>query len=295
MERILLVGGTGTLGRAVGLRLLSAGRTVRVLTRAPERAAALRVGGAEIVTGDLLDVQSIEQACRGVTHVITTANAFIGSGRNSVRTVDEQGNRRLIDAAGSQGVRRFVFTSALLGDAYGAIDYFAAKRHIEAYLRAGSLPFTILRPTAFMETWAMVIGEPMLRTGATNIFGPGTHPINFVAVDNVADVAVLALDDPAALNGMVEIGGPENLTLNQVVDIFERVRGRPGRRRHLPVALLHGLGVLLQPFKPALARQMKAGALMGSGPQLFDPGPMLERYPVVLIPLEEWVRQRYGP
>lgn len=134
----------------------------------------------------------------------------------------------------------------------------------------------------------------MLRTGATNIFGPGTHPINFVAVDNVPDVAVLALDDPAALNGVVEIGGPENLTLNQVVEVFERARGRPGRRRHLPVALLHALGTLLRPFNPALARQVKAGALMGSGPLPFDPGPMLERYPVVLIPLEEWVRQRYG-
>jgi len=163
MERILLVGGTGTLGGAVALRLLSAGRPVRVLTRAPERAAALRERGAEIVTGDLLDVQSLQHACRGVTHVITTANAFIGSGRNSVRTVDEQGNRRLIDAATSEGVRRFVFTSALLGEAYQAIDYFAAKRQIEAYLRASGLPFTILRPTAFMETWAMVIGEPMLR------------------------------------------------------------------------------------------------------------------------------------
>lgn len=118
MERILLVGGIGTLGGAVALRLLSAGRPVRVLTRAPERAAALRERGAEIVTGDLLDVQSLQHACRGVTHVITMANAFIGSGRNSVRTVDEQGNRRLIDAATSEGVRRFVFTSALLGEAY---------------------------------------------------------------------------------------------------------------------------------------------------------------------------------
>lgn len=292
---ILIAGGTGILGGAIATRLLDQGRPVRALARRAERAAGLRQRGADIAIGDLRDPASLRAACRGATHVITTANAFMGRGRESVGAVDLQGNRHLIDAARAEGVRQFVFTSALLTEEYRAIDYFAAKFEMEAYLRASGLTYTILQPTAFMDIWALVIGEPLLKTGATNVFGPGTHPINFVAADNVADVAVQTIDNPQAFNQAVEIGGPENLTLNEVVATFERIRGRPGRRRHLPVAVLRALGALLRPFNPVLARQMKAGALMGSGPQPFDTARMLNRYPVRLITLEEWTRARYGP
>lgn len=292
---ILLAGGTGILGGAVATRLLDQGRPVRALVRNAGRAAQLQQRGAQLAVGDLRDPASLRTACRGATHVITTANAFIGRGRESVATVDRQGNRNLIDAARAEGVRQFVFTSALLRDEYRAIDYFAAKFETEEYLRTSGVPYTILQPTAFMDVWAQVIGEPLLKTRTTNVFGPGTHPINFVAADNVADVAVQTIDNPDALNRIVEIGGPDNLTLNEVVAVFERVGGRPGRVRHLPVTLLRALGALLGPFNPVLARQMKAGALMGSWPQPFDPAEMLARYPVRLITLAEWVRARYGP
>jgi uncharacterized protein YbjT (DUF2867 family) len=291
---ILLAGGTGILGSAIAARLLDQGRPVRALVRSVERAARLQERGAHLAVGDLRDAASLRAACEGATHVITTANAFMGRGSESVAAVDRQGNRNLIDAARQAGVGQFVFTSALLSDACRQIDYFAAKFATEAYLRESGLTYTILQPTAFMDIWARVIGEPMLKTGTTNVFGPGTDPMNFVAADTVADVAVQTLDNPAALNQVVEIGGPENITLNEVVALFERVRGRPGRRRHLPVWMLRTLGVLLRPFNPVLSRQMSAGALMGSGPQPFDPSPMLARYSVTLVTLEEWVLAKYG-
>jgi uncharacterized protein YbjT (DUF2867 family) len=292
---ILVVGGTGLLGGAIAARLLDQGRPVRALVRDVDRAAALQQRGARLAVGDLRDRASLQAACDGVTHVITTANAFMGRGDNSVAAVDRQGNRDLIDAAREAGVRQFVFTSALLSDIFNGEAFFAAKFATEAYLRASGLTYTILHPTAFMDVWAQIIGEPVLKGATAMVFGPGTHPVNFVAVDNVADVAVLTIDDPGAFNQVVEIGGPENLTLNEVVAIFERIGGRPARRRHMPVALLRALGTLLRPFNGPLARQMNAGAFTGSGPLTFDPRAMLERYPVRLLGLEEWARAKYGP
>lgn len=291
---ILVVGGTGVLGSAIIRRLLDIGKPVRVMTRSRERARTLEERGAGVAVGDLRERLSLDAALRGVTHVMTTANAFIGKGAESVASIDEQGNRNLIDAARDIGLRQFVFTSALLPEAYRAIDYFAAKLETEAYLLASGVPYTILRPTAFMETWAQIVGEPLVRKGATTIFGSGRNPVNFVAVDDVAAVAAMTLDRPDALNTVVEIGGPENLTFLDVADIFERVTGRGGRRRHLPVAMSRALGAVVRPFNPTFARQVRAGALAATIPQSFDPGPMLARYPIQLTHLEDWVRARYG-
>lgn len=294
---VLVAGGTGTLGSAIARRLLERGVAVRVMTRRPDAAGALRTAGAEIVQGDLTDPSSLSAACRGVTHIVTTANAFVGTGKASVASVDEAGNRHLIDAARAAGARQFVFTSALLPPAFFAIDYFAAKQRTEDYLRQSGVPYTILRPTAFMETWAAMIGEPALRQGKVRIFGSGTLPMNFVAVDDVAEVAVLTLDRPDARNAVVEIGGPENLTQLDVVAIFERLAGRPVKRSHMPVWLMRILPPLVRPFNPVAARMIQAGATTATVPQPFDASAMLARFPIAQTRMADWAArfaQRLG-
>jgi NADH dehydrogenase len=265
------------------------------MSRSAERAEPLRTLGAEVALGDLRDPDSLRRACLGATHVITTANAFMGRGAESIAAVDERGNHQLIDAARDAGVRQFVFASARLSEPYRSIDYFAAKFRTEEYLRQSGLTYTILRPSAFMETWAQVIGEPVVRQGVARVFGSGHLPVNFVAVDDVATITVMTIDRPDARNTVLEIGGPENPTLLELVEIFERAAGRRAKRKHIPVFALRVLPLLVRPFNPVLARQMKAGYLMATIPQPFDPAPMLARYPIALTRLEDWVRARYGP
>jgi uncharacterized protein YbjT (DUF2867 family) len=266
-----------------------------VLTRDAARGRRLRDLGAEIVVADLRDPRSLEAAVAGATYVITTANAFLGGrGSASVAAIDKQGTRNLIDAARKANVQRFVFTSALLPQSYRSIDYFAMKMENEDYLRRSGVSFTILRPTAFMETWAHLIGDPLVKGQPAPIFGSGRTPINFVAVEDVAAVACLALDDPRALNAVVEIGGPQNLTFLDVAEVFERVTGKTARRRRIPVPVMRALSFVMRPFNPVFARSVKAGALAAVTPQPFDPTAMLARYPVQLTTLEEWVRQKYG-
>jgi uncharacterized protein YbjT (DUF2867 family) len=290
---ILVAGGTGVLGTAIVRRLIESGRAVSVLTRRRERARTLESAGAQVRIGDLRDRSSLAEACHGATHVITTANAFMGTDAQSVDAVDELGNRNLINAARTARVRQFVFTSARVPDAYHAIDFFAAKVHTEAYLRQSGLPWTILRPTAFMETWAMIVGDPLVRTGRTKIFGSGRNPINFVAVDDVAAVAVMTLDRPDALNSVIDIGGPEDLTLLEVAEIFEKVTGRRGRRIRLPVPLLRVLASVMPWINPVFGRQVQAGLFAATLPQTFNPAAMLTLYPITPTRLESWVRARY--
>jgi uncharacterized protein YbjT (DUF2867 family) len=290
---ILVAGATGVLGGAIAGRLVYEGRSVRLLVRDAARVKELAATGAQVAVGDLTDRPSLDRAMSGVTHVITTANAFMARSRRAVERIDIQGNRNLIDAAKAARVRQFVFTSAWLPDAYLRIDYFAAKRRTEDHLRASGVRWTILRPAAFMETWALVIGEPILKSGATQIFGSGTNPINFVAVDDVAAIAVQALDRPEALNTSIDIPGPENLTQLEVAAVFERITGRLARKRHLPVPMMRLTSAVLRPFNPVFARQLAAGALMATVPQAIDPTDARARWNVPMTRMEDWARGKY--
>jgi uncharacterized protein YbjT (DUF2867 family) len=134
-----------------------------------------------------------------------------------------------------------------------------------------------------------------VRTGRTTIFGSGRNPINFVAVDDVAAVAVMTLDRPDALNSVIDIGGPEDLTLLEVAEIFEKVTGRRGRRIRLSVPLLRVLAAVMPWINPVFGRQVQAGLLAATLPQTFNPAALLTLYPITPTRLESWVRARYQP
>src|SRR4051812_33393174 len=112
MDKILVVGATGQLGRAVLKKLKTQGASLRALVRNPESAAHFESLGIESVSGDLTDPASLARACEGVTVVIATANAAIPTRRtDTFEAVERDGYRNLIQAATGARVRRFIYTS----------------------------------------------------------------------------------------------------------------------------------------------------------------------------------------
>lgn len=292
----MIVGGSGALGSAIARRLLRAGEFVRIMTRDPSRAAGLAAAGAEVVQGDLLDEGSLRRACEGAEHVIAAAHSMLGRGPTASVHVDGQGHRDLIDIARAAGVRHFMYTSVYdYGPAYRSVPFFRFKFEIEEYLKTSGLRFTILRPTAFMETHAhAVIGASVLKSGRAILFGRGTQPRNFVAADDVAHVAVLILSDPSIWGQTVDIGGEENLTDMDVVRLYERLGGRKATIFRVPVEMLRAAAALIRPMHPGVSQVISTGVLAATIDQRFDAGPLLQRFPIELTRLETWVMQRVG-
>jgi uncharacterized protein YbjT (DUF2867 family) len=291
---ILVVGSTSRVGTRTIPRLLAQGEAVRAMTRTPSKpeAETLRKMGAEVVQGDLRDPASVTRACQGVDKVLALAHGFTpGQADNNPHSVDAVGNHTLIDAAKAAGVKHFVFTSILGVSPTSMMELFRIKYATEQYLQQSGLSYTILRAAAFMEFWAAMVGEPILKTGKTTIFGGGNNPINFVSADDVAQFAVMALDEPRMRNQVIDVGGPENLTFNQVAEIFEKISGRPAKISHIPLPVMRVMRVVMRPFNPMLSLQITGGVVMDSENQSCDMRPTLQKYPLTLTRLEDVARR----
>lgn len=292
---ILIVGATGVAGSAATKLLLAKGYAVRAMSRTPTKAAALRQLGAEVVQGDLRDIESLRRACAGVDKVLAAAHSLMGRGAEASCYVDELGHKQLIDVAKAAGVQHFVYTSVQGATAFSPVPFIRIKYGVEQYLQGGDLSYTILRPSAFMEWHAHeFIGKPILAKGKVTLFGKGDNPRNFVAAADVANYAVLALTDPRAVGQVIEIGGPENWSNNQVAALYAQLAGRPVTITHVPLALLRVMSPLLKPFHPGLSQVLAFSILSDTDDMTFDPRITLRTYPMSLIRLEDWVRQQVG-
>jgi uncharacterized protein YbjT (DUF2867 family) len=230
-------------------------------------------------------------ACEGIEQVVAAAHALTGKGDNNPQTVDDEGNRQLIDAALAAGVKHFVFLSILGASPDAPVEFFRIKYHMEEYLRASGLSFTIIRPSAFMDLWAQLIGLPILEQGKTTIFGRGNNPINFVAVEDVARFVNIAFVNQRLHDEIIDVGGPENLTLNQVAEIFERTSGREAKKRHIPLPMMRAMSLMMQPVNPALSRQIRLGVFMDTANLCYDMTETANAFGVRLTTFEDIARQ----
>ncbi|MCL4298633.1 MAG: SDR family oxidoreductase [Anaerolineae bacterium] len=289
---ILVVGATSRVGTRVIPLLLAQGYAVRAMTRTLEKAEPLKQLGAEVMPGDLRDPASLARACQGVEQVLAAAHGFTpGQAGNNLHTVDDGGNRRLIDAARAAGVKHLVFISVLGAGPTSLLELARIKYASEQYLQASGLNYTILRAAPFMEFWATMVGEPILQSGKTTIYGRGNNPISFVSAEDVAKFCLIALQDARACNQVIEVGGPENLTFNQVAELFEKVGGQAARKSHVPLPVMRIMRLLVRPFNPMLSLQITGGILMDTEDMTCDMSATLRQYPVELIQLEKIARQ----
>jgi uncharacterized protein YbjT (DUF2867 family) len=277
---ILVAGGTGTLGTLIVRRLTARSLPVRSLSRDVARAQRTAEDCVNFVAGDVRDRRAVERALAGVTTVISAVQGFAGRSVTP-RSVDYEGNRTLIQAAQNADVKHFILISVHGAAPDHPLELFRMKYRAEEELRASRLTWTIIRCTAFVETWARLIGEPLLRTGRTRIFGRGKNPINFVSAHDVAAFAELAVVDPSLAGVILEVGGPQNLSLVQVARVFADVIGSNGRLSHIPLPMMRLASVLMRPIAPSLARQIQAGVVMDTSDMSFDPAAIRERYPSV--------------
>ena len=257
---ILVVGGTGTLGKRLVPRLVERGERVRVLVRHTNGSMP---EAAEQVVGDISDTEAVKRAVAGASTVVCAVSGFGGVGGATPRIVDGLGTRALIAAAAEVGVERFVLVSVFHARADHPNELQREKYRSEQALRAAGMPWTIVRPAPSMERWVWLVGQKVPAGGKALVLGSGENPVNFVSAEDVASVVVDAATGAPA-GRVIDVAGPEDVTLLDIVDRFEVALGRPVPVQKVPPVALRAMSLLARPFAPARAWQARAAALMDS-------------------------------
>jgi NADH dehydrogenase len=246
-RRILVLGGSGFVGRSACARLVRSGREPRVLTRDLAKARSLQVlPSVEIVRGSPHDPDSLAAALDGVDAVVNLVGILHQSRRQPFEKVHVELPARLVRLMGQAGLRRLVHVSALHAGASGPSLYLQSRgRGEEAIRAAANIDATILKPSvifghddSFLNLFAGLVRPlPLVPlAGASCRFQP-------VWVEDVARAVDLSLDEPATLGHSYDLCGPRVYTLSEIVRF---VAGQLGKRRTIiplpgPVATLQAM------------------------------------------------------
>ncbi|MDZ4086183.1 MAG: NAD(P)H-binding protein [Tabrizicola sp.] len=242
---ILLLGGTGTIGRATAQALRAEAHRVTALIRPNADASALP--GCTLIRGEVTDPRALSQAMTGADAIISCLASRTGAPRDAW-AVDHAANLAALQVAVAAGVRHFVLLSAICVQK-PLLEFQRAKLAFEAELQAAPLDWTIVRPTAYFKSLSGQVAR-VQENRPFLVFGDG----RLTACKPISDADLgrflaLTLTDPSKRNRILPIGGPgPAITPLDQAAMLERLFGRPVPVRHVPVALMStiiaGLGAL---------------------------------------------------
>jgi uncharacterized protein YbjT (DUF2867 family) len=246
---VLVVGGTGFLGRQVAVALQSRGKRVRALVRPASDAAQLEQAGVEIARGDMMDPPTLSRAMEGADAVISTAAGYTRHSKGDTDEIDIVGNRNLAEAASKAGVRRFVLTSILTCDQTPGVPHFWHKKLAEDRLQELGVPFVALRPGAFLDMITQMGGDPFAK-GRLMWFGSPTIPLTFVLTRDLAGYLADAVDAPHVDGQRIDIGWDRPVSMQEIAQISGQLLGQQIRVRSMPGGLINTAGALVGKFSP---------------------------------------------
>ena len=145
-----------------------------------------------------------------------------------------------------------------------------AKCAAEQRLRSSGSGWTILRPEAYAETWTEVIEQTAGRSQRPLVFGRGDSPITWVSVGDVAALMERAVVDATLGGRVLEICGPEPVTLTRLAEMIMTQHGWTGQPGQVPGPLLHAMAKTVGLLKPGMALQARAALAMDELPTTND-------------------------
>ncbi|MEX1317693.1 MAG: NAD(P)H-binding protein [Synechococcaceae cyanobacterium] len=295
--QLLVVGGTGTLGRQIAREAIDAGHQVRCMVRSPRRASFLQEWGCELTRGDLLDPESLDYALEGMEAVIDAATAR-ATDPGSAYQIDWTGKQNLFAACRRAGVKRLVFISLLNAARHRDVPLMDIKACTEQWLEASDFDYTILQGAAFMQGLISQFAIPVLEGQTVWVSGTPT-PIAYMNTQDMARFAVAALARPETVRRSFPVVGPRAWTTGEITQLCERYTGKDARVFRVPPFLLRLMRAVTGFFEASLnvSERLAFETVTGGGARL--DAPMEESYaafgldPADTTTLEAYLKEYY--
>jgi NADH dehydrogenase len=296
-----VAGGTGFVGGAIAAEIRRRGHRAVVLSHRGEEARGPLPDDVELRRVDVTTGGGLPDALAGLDALVIAlafANSPIEAPRRgqTFMAVDAAGTERLAAAARASGLGRLVYLSGAGAAPDAPRHWFRAKWRAESAVRASGIPFTIIRPTwiygprdvslnRFLGFARLLQAVPM-----TNF---GRQQLAPVFIDDIARLAADCLVDPAATDQVFEVGGPNDLSMREIIRRALRVAGirRPIVPGLAPLIKLAALPMMLLPQPPLTPDAVD----FINQPATVDLGPLLARMPRALTPLDAGLASYLAP
>jgi len=290
---VLVTGGTGFVGPHVVHVLRQEDRPVRVLARRPEKQKRLEAWGSEIVQGDMTDADSLRRAIEGCDTVVHLVALAPFSGDEAVQRVMVQGARDLVEAAKDAGVKRFVAMSALGAreETQNLAPYLRGKWATEQAVRESGIDHAIFRPSfIFGRDGGLLPGLLRLARYSPVMPVPGSKRMQPIWVDDVAAFFAAAVEDGGARTGTFELGGPDQVSWDELYDRIRRVLGKRRLQVRVPGALA-AAGATAAQVVPKLKGAKGALAILEYEDNITDIGLAVAAFGIQPISLDDQLRR----
>ncbi len=253
MSRVLVAGATGALGTKLVRSLAERGHTVVAMVRHTGDARLKSVRGlvSEEREADVTSPSpdGLHAACRGIDVVVSTIGLTRPTRHVTFEEVDHQGNLALLRAAADEGVENFHFVSleGVEDPDRRRVPMMVAKRAFEDALRAGPMPWSISRPSGFFWNYGVIL-EMARDHGSVWLIGDGSAVTTPGDERDLADAIADRLGDTGSI---LSVGGPEDLSFDDVARMAFRVLDRPVHIHHAPDRLARSALSMVRPFDPS--------------------------------------------
>ena len=259
----LVTGATGFLGREVVKALRTRDIEVRCLVHTPGREQILAGRGVDVHYGSVGDPAALRAAIYNVDAVVHLVGVIRESGPVTFKGVNRGGTQNVVEVAKREGVGHFVYVSAIGARDDHRYPYLRTKWQGEQAVIGSGMPYTILRPSIqfgegdeFINTLAGLV-----RTfPVVPVAGPGKNAFQPIAVEEVARCVAESVGSEELKGKVIEIGGPDHLSYNAIVDIVARTYGVRRIKLHIPLLLMGPVVRLMEwllPRPPATTQQLR--------------------------------------
>jgi uncharacterized protein YbjT (DUF2867 family) len=228
---LLVLGGTGTLGRQIVRQALREGFVVRCLVRNIRKAKFLKEWGAELLYGDLNLPATLPQSLKGITAIIDASTAR-STDNLGVKGLDWGGKLIILQVAKNSQVKRFIFFSLLNSDQHTYIPLMQLKSIFEFVLVNSAIPYTIFQIPGFFQSLIGQYALPILEQQPVYVTKEES-PISYIDTADIAQFAIRSLFMPHTINSTFKLGGSDALLSTDLIQQCEELSGQKARLNKL--------------------------------------------------------------
>jgi uncharacterized protein YbjT (DUF2867 family) len=243
MKRVLVAGATGYLGGFVCQELKARGHFVRALARSREKLDRLRDSLDEIVKAEVTRPETLSHVGDGIDVVFSSIGITKQKDKLTLRDVDYQGNKNLLEVAQRARVEKFIYVSVFNGPNLPHLDIVKAHEDFVDVLKASGINYAVLRPTGYFSDMGQFL--EMAKKGRVYLIGSGKNRVNPI---HGADLAVRCVDAIDSASSEIDVGGPETMTWGEVATLAFAVLGRPAKVTCIPEWLMWSVVRLMRIF-----------------------------------------------